>query len=156
MRGQKTAIGICGLAALCVGAALAQPRYESAEVKLTNNQTNSVTLNPQGRIVEVLVLGSQTNGVTLSTGAATGTVTVVSTPAVNSGLTATTLFTATMTNNTVTARTRIVPTANTGAALSTLTVAEPHLNVGDPVVFQVVQAASGLTNVSWKCWLKVE
>lgn len=155
MRGLKLFCA-CGLAASLCSAAVAQPRYESAVIKLTNTSTNTVTLNPQGRILSVMVLGAQTNGVTMATGAATGTVTVISTPAVDSGLTATTLFTSTMTNATLTASPRFAPTDAAGTALTTLTVKEPHVNVGDPIVFQVIQAASGLTNVTWKCWLKIE
>ena len=156
MRGIKKLAVIGLIASLWGVVVLAQPRVEQAEIRLTNNQTNSVTWNVTGRIMEIRVIGSQTNGVLLATGAATGTVTVVATPVFDTDATATTLFTATMTNANVTARTRVLPTANTGAALSDLTVAEPYLSVGDSVKFQVVQEASGLTNVQWKCLMTID
>lgn len=156
MRGPKLLIAAGLLASLLAGVVLAGPRYEKGQMLLTNTATNTVYLNPQGRILEVLVAKPSTGGVAIATAAATGTVTVISTPAVNSGLTATTLFTSTVTNNTLTTKPRFAPTDNTGSALSSLTVYEPLLCVGDSVAFKVIQEATGMTNVLWQVWLKVE
>jgi len=135
----------------------AGPRYyEFTRITLTNTATNTAVLNPKGAIDAVYVMAPTTGGVTLAAASVTSTVTVVSAPNVGSGLSSTTLFTdAAVTNFTVSSHPRFAPTDNTGAALSSLTVFEPFLNVGDPITLTVIQTGTAQTSVLYRVFIKV-
>ena len=137
------------VAALVVASsALAGGRYVPLEVSVGTNATTRVTATERfhGRVNEIYFQ---------IPAASTSVVTVVSTPNVGSGLTPTVLYTnAALTANAV-SRTRVAQTDNTGANLSSLSVAESFLCVGDPVVFSVTQA-SAQTGVTFKAWIKLE
>lgn len=137
------------LAAMAVASsAMAGGRYVPLECSIGTNATATVTDTEyfRGKVSEIYVQVPA---------ASTGVVTVVSTPNVGSGLTPTVLYTnAALTANAV-SRTRVTQHDNTGANLSSLSVAEPFLCVGDPVVFSVTQT-SALTGVVYKAWIKLE
>lgn len=143
---------------LACASVYAAPRYEEfVAITLTNTATNTATLYPKGAIDKVYVMAPTTGGVALATGSVTSTVTVVSAPAVGSGLSSTTLFTSsTVTNATVSSQPRFAPTDNTGTALTSLTVYEPHVNAGDPVTLTVIQTGTAQTNVQYRVFIKLK
>lgn len=144
-----------GLVMLAASIAVAGQQWVELNLLCTNTQTNTATANVQGRIDTVYVEAPTTGGVAVAF--TTGSVSVVSTPAVGLDLSSVTLYSNdAVTNTAVVARPRFAPTDAAGSALSTLTVKEPHLAVGDDVVFTVEQTAvAGHTNVLWRAFLKV-
>jgi hypothetical protein len=139
-------VAVCGLMAC---AAMAAPRYIPFEVSIGTNAAEVVT--------DAQAVGGMIEEVYLQAPAAlvTANVSVVSAPAVGTGLTETVLYT----NGTLTAaaiaRPRVTQTDNEGANLSSLTVAERFLCVGDTVTFTVDQV-SAQTGLTFKCWIKVK
>ncbi|MEN6360049.1 MAG: hypothetical protein ABFD59_08335 [Smithella sp.] len=130
--------------------AQAGPQYIAYEGKIGTNSATviSVAKNPIGYIDEILFQAPSRVGVT-------SVVTVVSAPNVGSGIPSTVLYTnATMTAADV-IRPRVAQDDNTGAALTSLTVAERFLCNGDPVTLRV-QQVSLVTNVTVKMWLKLD
>lgn len=143
---------------LACASILASPRYEEFDrITLTNTESDTATLQAKGLIDAVYVMAPTTNGATLGSGSVTSTVTVISAPAVGSGLSSTTLFTSsTVTNATVSARPRFAPTDNAGTALTSLTVFEPFLNVGDTITLTVSQVGVAQTNVQYRVFIKLK
>lgn len=141
---------LVGALALLAVVACAAPAYVDFAVSIgTNNETTAVsdTRNPIGYVDEVYVL--------FPSGVVTADVSLISTPAVNSGLTKTCLFTnATMAASGM-ARPRVTQTDTAGANLSSLTVAERFFCAGDPVAFRVKQV-TGVTGITFRAWLKIE
>jgi hypothetical protein len=137
-------------AAILAATACANPQYVSFEVAHTTASTNVLTqtLPVIGYVDEVYVKAPSQAGVTAN-------VSVVVSPSIDTGLTSTTLFT----NGTLTAadiaRPRVAQTDNEGTNLSTLTVPERYLCVGDSVTLTVTQS-SEVTNVTYKVFLKVD
>lgn len=130
-------------------AVMAAPRYIPFEVSIGTNATAEVTdSRPVNGIIDTVYLDAPP-------AAFTGLVSVVAAPTVSTNLTAVTLYTNAALIATATALPRIVPTDNEGAALSSLTVAEPYLCLGDTVTFSVTQA-SAQTGLTFKCWIKVK
>lgn len=129
----------------------AGPQYVALEARIGTNATATVTdsVNPIGRIIEILIQAP-------SRAACTNSMSISCSPNVGSNITATVLYTnATMSAADV-VRPRIVPDDNTGAALSSLTVAEPFLCNGDPITLSVTQTPTTVTGVVFKVWLKIE
>ena len=145
---RKAIIGIIALG-LVACASFGQPKYISFEV---SNGTNTVAAftqskNPIGYIDEVYFQAP-------SAASVTGTVSIVSTPNVGTGMVTTLIYTNTALTAAVKARPRVTQTDSAGADLTSLTVAERFLCNGDPVVFRVLQT-SAVTGLTWKAWIKV-
>lgn len=149
-------MAIAGVLAVA-GVALAAPQYVPFVVRCGTNATAVLTHDMafQGYVDEVYIMAATTNGGALAGPVATATVTVVSYPAVDSGLAETVLYTNAALTAATKLRPRVTQTGNTGSDLSSLTVAERFLWAGDTIRFRVLQA-SGITNAVWKCWLKID
>lgn len=137
------------------GIALADPQYVPLECRVGTNAAAVATdsANPRGYVQEILFQAPTTNGAAVST--VTSVVTIVSAPNVGSGITSTVLYTNAAMTAAAVARPRVTQHDNTGANLSTMTVAERFLCAGDPITFRVAQS-SGVTGVVFKCWLKID
>lgn len=142
-------LAILFIVALSGVSAFANPRWVEFPVKWGTTSTNilTATQTPIGYVDEVYVL--------VPSAAFTGVVSIVSTPNVSSSLTPTIIYTNAECKATGKARPRVTQTDNTGGALSSLTVAERFLCVGDPVVLRVEQV-SALTGVTFRAWIKIE
>ena len=130
--------------------AFADPMYVPLECRIGTLSTSVVTAvaNPRGYLDEILLQAP-------SRAAVTAVVTVISAPAVGTGISSTVLYTnAEMTAADV-IRPRVAQDDNTGAALTSLTVRERFLCAGDPITLRIAQV-SGVTGIVFKVWLKIE
>ena len=142
-------LAIAAVLMALVGVASAAPHWQTIEARIpTNNPTTAVTgtASPEGYVDEIYI------AIPAST---TSRVTVVSAPAVATGLPGTVLYT----NAAVTAsgrvRTRVTQTDSAGSNLSSLTVAERFLCKGDTLTLRVEQA-SARTQVVFRAWIKMD
>ena len=142
---------LIALAAMAACATVqAEPRYVELRCDVATNAAFAIDSEAvSGRVLEILIQGPSQAGVTAN-------VSVVMIPFHGSNMVATVLAT----NETLTAsqlfRPRIVPTGTSGSALSSLTVAEPVLCVGDTMRFLVTQTSAQVTTVVFKAWAKIE
>lgn len=145
--------------ALCVlcGSAFAGPQYIPFEVSIGTNaaEVKTVTQYPIGYIDEVYIMGATTSGVAVSAGLVTNDISLIVTPNIGSSMVKTVLYTNATLTGAARARPRVTQTDNTGANLSSLTVAERFLCNGDPVAFRVAQSST-LTSLVLKGWLKID
>lgn len=142
---------IYALAALAACAGVrAEPRYVELRCDVATNAAVATDSEAaSGYVREILIQGPSQAGVTAN-------VSVVAIPFCGSNMVATVLAT----NEALTAaqlfRPRIVPTGTSGSALSSLTVAEPVLCVGDTLRFRVAQTSAQVTTVVFKAWVKID
>lgn len=131
-------------------AVLAGPQFVSFEVNHGTTSTNVLTQSRavHGYVDEVYVSAPSRAGVTAN-------VYVASTPAIDTGLTSTEIYTNAAVTAAAKARPRIAQTDTEGTDLSSLTVPERLLCVGDTVTLRVVQS-SAVTGVVYKVRLKVD
>lgn len=154
----KQAISIA-LAALVVACAVVQasPRYVAFEIKAGTNTTQVLTDTERmsGYVDEIYIQTPTTNGTTVKSGIVTAQVLFAVSPNIATGLGSTRLYTNKTFTTAIKARPRVAQTDNTGTNLSSLTVAERFLCVGDPMVLTVKQITAA-TNVVYKGWIKVD
>ena len=142
---------ICALlTAFAVAGALAGGQYVSFEVSHGTTTTNVLTQTQavNGYIDEIYIEAPSRSAVTAA-------VSVVVSPVVGSGLTTTTLYTNATVTAAAKARPRVTQTDNEGNNLSSLSVAERFLCVGDSVAVRVTQS-SAVTGVVYKVWIKTK
>jgi len=138
---------------MACASASAEPRWVPLIVKCQGAVTSSVSASVQGRIMEVRVSSPATNGVAITS--VTGNVAIAATPAFGTGNAATTIYANTNVTSAVAARPRMAPTDTAGTGLSSLTVYEPYLCVGDTVALTVIQTGAA-SNVVWRADVKVD
>jgi len=140
---------IAGCAALMACASHAGGLYVPFVVSVGTNATATVTQSKPvlGYIEEVYVENPSASGVTSAVWFAIA-------PAAGTNLTETVIYTNATQSASVMARPRVTQTDNTGGNLSSLTVAERFLCVGDSATFGVTQSTS-TTGLTFKAWLKI-
>jgi hypothetical protein len=141
---------LCGIAVIAC-AVQAGPQYVALEARIGTNAAEvvSVTNFPIGYMDEILIQAP-------SRAAVTADVSVISAPNVGTGIPSTVLYTNSAMSAADVVRPRVAQDNNTGAALSSLTVAERFLCNGDPVTLRVAQTPTTVTGVVFKVWLKID